>query len=71
MTTVKPGLYEHFKGNQYRVIGTGRHTETDEALVFYYPMAEPDLLFARPTAMFVETVERDGYAGPRFRFIED
>jgi len=30
MTTVAPGLYGHFKGNQYRVIGTGRHKKPPE-----------------------------------------
>lgn len=71
MESVTPGLYAHFKGPHYRVIGTGKHTETDESLVFYYPLAEPHLLFARPLAMFTETVQREGYQGPRFYRLQE
>jgi len=29
----EPGLYRHYKGGQYRVLGTARHSENDELLV--------------------------------------
>ena len=36
MSGVKPGLYRHFKhGNEYTVIDTVRHSETQEAMVLY------------------------------------
>jgi hypothetical protein len=31
----KLGIYKHYKGNYYRVIGFGIHTETKEELVIY------------------------------------
>ncbi|TVP55274.1 MAG: DUF1653 domain-containing protein [Halomonadaceae bacterium] len=71
MDQVKPGLYAHFKGNHYRVLGTAQHTETHEKLVFYYPLSEPHRLFARPLTMFVEQVQREDYQGPRFHWLED
>lgn len=71
MESIRPGLYGHFKGPHYRVLGSGQHTESGEWLVFYYPLAEPHLLFARPLTMFTDTVERGDYTGPRFRWLEE
>ena len=34
---VEPGLYRHFKGHEYEVLGVARHTETMEPLVVYRP----------------------------------
>lgn len=67
MTEVEPGTYEHFKGARYEVIGTGRHSETEELLVFYRKLYDDYSLWARPLTMFNEQVERDGYKGPRFQ----
>lgn len=66
MSTIKPGRYRHFKGNEYEVIGTARHSETLEELVVYRALYGDGGLWVRPTAMWTETVERDGYRGPRF-----
>ncbi len=35
MTTVQPGRYRHYKGNEYTVIGMALHSETQEELVVY------------------------------------
>jgi hypothetical protein len=71
---VPSGLYEHYKGMPYRVIGTGRHSETLEQFVLYESLYENELgrLWVRPAAMFVETVpspKGDGTRVPRFRHI--
>lgn len=66
MSTIKPGRYRHFKGNEYEVIGTARHSETLEEMVVYRPLYGDGGLWVRPAAMWSETVERDGYCGPRF-----
>ncbi len=63
---VEPGIYEHFKGARYEVIGTGRHSETDELLVFYRKLYDDYSFWVRPADMFLELVSRDGYEGPRF-----
>ena len=32
---LQPGLYRHYKGPQYRVFGSARHSETEEWMVVY------------------------------------
>ena len=66
MSTIKPGRYRHFKGNEYEVIGTARHSETLEEMVVYRALYDDGGLWVRPAAMWSEMVERDGYCGPRF-----
>ena len=70
MSTVKPGRYRHFKGMEYQVIGTARHSETLEEMVVYRALYGDGGLWVRP-AMWSEQVERDGYRGPRFAPVEE
>ena len=62
---IRPGRYRHFKGGEYRVIGTARHSETLEELVVYQALYGEGGLWVRPAAMWDEPVERPGYSGPR------
>ena len=66
MSTIKPGRDRHFKGSEYEIIGTARHSETLEEMVVYRALYGEGGLWVRPAAMWSETVERDGYCGPRF-----
>ena len=61
-----PGRYRHYKGGEYRVIGTARHSETDELLVVYRCLYDNDSLWVRPLAMFMDSVVVDGQEMPRF-----
>ncbi|WP_136513229.1 DUF1653 domain-containing protein [Geomonas edaphica] len=63
---VEPGRYRHYKGNYYEVIGTARHSETEEPMVVYRPLYGEGGLWVRPEAMFLEQVEVDGVLQPRF-----
>ncbi len=67
---LKFGLYEHYKGNRYKVLGIARHTETLEELVVYQALYGNYEIWVRPLAMFVEMVELDGMYVPRFKLIE-
>lgn len=58
------GIYRHYKGGIYEVIGEGMHTETEDILVFYKDTQGN--LWARPTEMFKETVVIDGETINRF-----
>ena len=64
--SVVPGLYRHYKGQRYRVLGNARHSETEELLVLYQPLYGERGLWVRPAAMFAETVTVDGRPQPRF-----
>ena len=68
---IKPGKYRHFKGNYYEVIGIAHHSETMEVMVVYRALYGEQGLWVRPAAMWTETVDRDGYHGPRFQYIND
>ena len=67
--SLKPGIYRHFKGDEYQLIKVARHTETLEELVVYQSIKYPDRVWARPLKMFIEPVKRDGYDGPRFTYL--
>ena len=60
------GLYRHYKGLLYEVVGTVRHSETLEALTLYRALYGEKGLWVRPAAMFSEEVVIDGVRQPRF-----
>ena len=60
------GLYRHFKGNHYKVLSIGRHSETEEPMVVYQALYGGYGIWIRPAAMWNETVERDGNRYQRF-----
>ena len=65
-TEPRPGRYRHYKGNEYRVLGLARHSETLEPLVVYQALYGERGLWVRPAAMFTETIEIAGQPMPRF-----
>jgi len=71
------GIYKHYKGNYYRVLGEARHSETEQWLVVYSPVDTPDSLWVRPRDMFLEDVvinpenDDDSLRVPRFAFVGD
>lgn len=68
--TMQTGLYRHFKGKFYRVLGLVKHSETEEELVLYHPVGS-DQLWVRPRAMWDESINRSEYQGPRFVRVEE
>ena len=66
---IRKGKYRHFKGNEYEVIGTARHSQTLEEMVVYKTLYGEGGLWVRPASMWNETVERDGKTYQRFEFI--
>ncbi|MFN3402524.1 MAG: DUF1653 domain-containing protein [Cytophagaceae bacterium] len=67
-----PGIYRHYKGKYYEVIGTARHSETLEELVVYKALYETEFgaesLWVRPKEMFNELIEVEGQQVKRFEY---
>jgi hypothetical protein len=70
MSLVIGGIYQHYKGPQYRVLGIVRHSETLEELVHYECLYEnPNGQFwVRPRSMFESDIMIDGISHKRFAY---
>ena len=68
---LKKGRYKHYKGNYYEVLGTARHSETEEWMVVYKTLYGEFSTWVRPYDMFFEEVEVDGKMVPRFEYVGD
>ena len=69
MNEIRPGLYRHFKGKEYRVLYTATHSETLEPMVVYQALYGQCGIWVRPAAMWNETVTHEGKTLPRFTYI--
>ncbi len=67
---IKKGIYKHFKGNMYEVIGVAKHSETLEDMVVYKALYGEGGLWVRPAAMWDEEIIRDGKRFKRFECID-
>jgi hypothetical protein len=67
---MQTGIYQHYKGPKYEVLGQAQHSETEEAVVIYRALYGDFGLWGRPLAMFQETVNVDGQNISRFQLIE-
>jgi cupin 2 domain-containing protein len=61
------GRYRHYKGSEYTVVGTARHSETLEEHIVYRQEYGDHGLWVRPRQMFFETVKIEGTDAPRFQ----
>lgn len=68
-SAIKPGKYRHYKGGEYQVFETARHSETEEQLVVYRCLYGDFSWWVRPLALFVDTLDVDGKSQPRFEYI--
>jgi len=66
------GIYRHYKGNLYEVIGTAKHSETLEDMVVYKALYQPESnLWVRPLKMFCEDIEINNEVVPRFKKLNE
>jgi hypothetical protein len=68
---IRYGIYEHFKGKPYELIGVARHSETLEEHVVYKALYGDGSLWVRPKKMFFQKVNVNGKEAPRFRYIKE
>jgi hypothetical protein len=64
------GKYKHYKGDEYQVLDTVYHSETQELLVLYRALYGAAELWVRPYDMFTESVQVNGEDVARFQLIE-
>jgi hypothetical protein len=69
MTDLPLGLYRHYKGNFYNLIGHCKHSETLKELIVYQALYGDYGLWVRPLKLFLEKVEFKGQTLSRFTFI--
>jgi hypothetical protein len=60
------GTYRHYKGGEYEVVGSVRHSETLEPMTLYRALYGQMGLWVRPAAMFNGEVVIDGVLQRRF-----
>ena len=68
---IKKGIYAHYKGNKYQVIGIANHSETLEKMVVYKALYGEGEIWVRPLGMWDEQVIVDGKPVKRFELIEE
>lgn len=68
----EPGrLYQHYKGDYYRVITPGRLSEERDTWCVVYKSLKLGHVWIRPLTMFTELVPwPDGHMRPRFRLAD-
>ena len=67
----KNGIYRHYKGNDYEVIGVAHHSENEEQLVVYRALYGEFGLWVRPLDMFTQSIEVNGKVCPRFKYVKE
>jgi hypothetical protein len=68
---IKLGMYRHYKGGLYEVLGEALDCEEHTELVVYVSKSESKefgigSMWVRPKASFIEEVEVEGERVPRF-----
>lgn len=71
MNSIQRGIYQHYKGNYYQVMGLARHSETLEEYVVYQALYGDFGLWIRPLDLFQGKVAYNSQEVPRFKFIRE
>ena len=69
MNHIPLGIYRHYKGNEYEVVGFAKHSETLEDMVIYKALYGDIGIWVRPISMWDNPIEIDGKTKKRFEYI--
>ncbi len=64
-----PGIYQHYKGQHYQVLGMARHSETEEWLVVYQALYGEQGYWTRPLSLWLEAVQTPDARRERFALV--
>lgn len=64
------GIYRHFKGNYYIVLGLAKDSETEKEVVLYKALYGKNEIWVRPLDMFLSEVDHAKYPNikQKYRF---
>ncbi len=65
------GIYQHYRGDMYKVIAVSRHSEDLSWYVVYEALYDNPVskIWHRPLAMFLEETDVNGVRMPRFKLV--
>lgn len=66
---LRPGKYRHYKGKEYELIGTARHSETLDLMIVYKALYGEGDTWVRPAYMWEQRARLGDTYVPRFEFI--
>jgi len=66
------GIYQHYRGDKYKVLAVSRHSEDLSWYVVYETLYDNPVskTWHRPLAMFLEETDVNGVRMPRFKLVE-
>jgi hypothetical protein len=67
---IQSGVYRHFKGKMYEVIGVAPLVDSSDYFVIYRPLDDGKSLVIRLYSEFTGMVNRDGKVLPRFELVQ-
>lgn len=66
---LRPGRYRHYKGKDYQLLCTAKHSETLEEMVVYRALYGEGGVWVRPAAMWEEIVQLKDQSLQRFTYV--
>lgn len=65
----KLGKYRHYKGTEYEVLFIAKDSDSEEDVVVYQDIENPEKVWTRSVEIFTQEVEVDGKMMPRFTYL--